>query len=399
MQQIINILIAIFSISFPIYTLKFNISSFQMPFYGLVIIFLFFFVIIKEKNILGDYKLDIYREDILILAFFCILLFSYLFHFNIDNFDKVVKLIINIIYCYIFSIVKLKTQLFEKYKSLIFLGAFSFISYLIYVYVIINKKLFIGIDINNLSGVNKNALALFYSIVNIYIIEYLNKSDKPSKIFKYMFYIPIFLGMIMIQSKALIIIMAIQYLLYFYLNFSEKKHDKRNLFLIIFIISLILFILSYFQKAYNLDYFGIFKIMLNRQDNNMGSTSIRINMIQKAFDAIFNHPIFGIGFYNFIHYKNDIYFEYLSHNDYLLIFSEFGVIGIIIYILILKIIFKKAYISYKIKNNAINRINLTSIITIIIYLLFINAYDNLLIWVIFGLIKAEYKKYKNNYIF
>jgi O-antigen ligase len=399
MQHIINILIAIFSISLPIYTLKFNISYFQMPFYGIVILFLFFLIIIKEKNIVINYKLDIYREDILILAFLLIILFSYLFHFNIDNFDKIVKLIINIIYCYIFYIVKLKTQLFEKYKSLIFLSALLFISYLIYVFIIVNKKLYIGIDINDFSGTSKNALALFYSIVNIYLLEYINdNSINIYKIIKYIFYIPIVFGMIMIQSKALIIILAIQYLIYFYLKFSETKFDKRNTIFIIFVVCLTLYMLSYFQKAYNLDYFSRFKLMFNSQENNMGSTSIRINMIQKAIDAIFNHPIFGIGIYNFIHYKNDVYFEYLSHNDYLLIFSEFGVIGIIVYTLILGFILKKACISYKISNNAINRINLISIITIIIYLFFINAYDNILIWIIFGLIKAEYIKNKNNKI-
>ena len=159
---------------------------------------------------------------------------------------------------------------------------------------------------------------------------------------------------------------------------------------IIVMLFLIYVALSYFQRAYNINYFLRFELMFNRQENNMGSINIRINMIEKAIDAIISNPLFGIGYFNFVGYKNDTYFNFLSHNDYLLIFAEFGIIGIFVYLLLLLCILNKAYNNFKKNSNSMNLVNLISIITIIIYLNFINAYDNIIIWLIFGLIKAEY---------
>jgi len=109
------------------------------------------------------------------------------------------------------------------------------------------------------------------------------------------------------------------------------------------------------------------------------SITTRKDFIRKSLDFFYENPVLGIGTSNFYAIS-----KHVSHNDYMQILGEHGLLGIIIFLLMLMPIIKEIFTR---GNNLPEAIGLKQAsLAIIIYLNFINAYDILMVHIIFALL-------------
>ncbi|MBI5892298.1 MAG: O-antigen ligase family protein [Deltaproteobacteria bacterium] len=85
-----------------------------------------------------------------------------------------------------------------------------------------------------------------------------------------------------------------------------------------------------------------------KQEEISGLTIDRLNIWQSTWEIIKGHPIRGVGFWNFhtiySKYKNPAYKNvehYFSHNDYLQLWAELGIIGLAIFLILIYVYFRQ----------------------------------------------------------
>jgi len=109
------------------------------------------------------------------------------------------------------------------------------------------------------------------------------------------------------------------------------------------------------------------------------SISERKIFIQKGIALFFDSPILGTGTSNFL-----AQFNYVSHNDYVQILYEQGILGIIIFLFMISLVIREIF---RLKNDSWDTIGLKqSSLAIIFYLNFINAYKIIIVYVILALL-------------
>ncbi|MBI3754041.1 MAG: tetratricopeptide repeat protein [Deltaproteobacteria bacterium] len=81
-----------------------------------------------------------------------------------------------------------------------------------------------------------------------------------------------------------------------------------------------------------------------------GSTQDRLNIWRSTWEVIQGHPIRGVGFWSFhtiySKYKNQIYQNvehYFSHNDYLQLWAELGLIGVGVFLILIYLYFREGF--------------------------------------------------------
>lgn len=149
------------------------------------------------------------------------------------------------------------------------------------------------------------------------------------------------IGIIILGSRLGLISLFIIYFFYF---FWYKNHRLNQVFSIVVIFTFSFFI-SNSQTVNNFDLSSLRIENLNNDE----STNQRLNFYKKAIDLSFNKPFTGYGLgswkYESLPYdnnnNNDILVPYYTHNDFLQILFELGIIGLAAYLFFLIILFKK----------------------------------------------------------
>lgn len=134
------------------------------------------------------------------------------------------------------------------------------------------------------------------------------------------------------------------FIIYFFYFFWYKNHRLNQVFSIVVIFTFSFFI-SNSQTVNNFDLSSLRIENLNNDE----STNQRLNFYKKAIDLSFNKPFTGYGLgswkYESLPYdnnnNNDILVPYYTHNDFLQILFELGIIGLAAYLFFLIILFKK----------------------------------------------------------
>jgi O-antigen ligase len=110
------------------------------------------------------------------------------------------------------------------------------------------------------------------------------------------------------------------------------------------------------------------------------STSVRLDLMKQAIDDFMEFPLIGLGLMNFT-----IRSERVSHNDYLAILADMGIIGFLLFSGILAMIFISAFQGLK-KNDWLSLGTRGSLIAVAISFFFINAYTNTIFWIFLALV-------------
>lgn len=134
------------------------------------------------------------------------------------------------------------------------------------------------------------------------------------------------------------------FIIYFFYFFWYKNHRLNQVFSIVVIFTFSFFI----NNSQTVNNFDLSSLRIENL-NNDESTNQRLNFYKKAIDLSFNKPFTGYGLgswkYESLPYdnnnNNDILVPYYTHNDFLQILFELGIIGLAAYLFFLIILFKQ----------------------------------------------------------
>ncbi len=280
-----------------------------------------------DKNLRGSFS-------VLIKMFF-VFSFSYLL-FSLSsaaNFNEGL-ISINKIYS---SVCVLLTALiaFKKIKNpIIFLAEIFSIFLLIECSYLIIEFFFFDSTFTGIST-NRNISSSSIIIKFIFLIFLMNSSRNDiNKVFLRVLEVMVIISIILLQSRLGLFSLVLIYILFFFINKANRKYYIISLF-IVFLSSILLYGSGgsrVIDKNYNI---------LNIESDE--SLNQRLNFYEIAFDLFREKPLIGHGVgswkYESIGYKksenNTVLIPYYTHNDFLQILVETGIIGLGIFSLII----------------------------------------------------------------
>ncbi len=280
-----------------------------------------------DKNLRGSFS-------VLIKMFF-VFSFSYLL-FSLSstaNFNEGL-ISINKIYS---SVCVLLTALiaFRKIKNpIIFLAEIFSIFLLIECSYLIIEFFFFDSTFTGISS-NRNISSSSIIIKFIFLIFLMNSSRNDiNKVFLRVLEVMVIISIILLQSRLGLFSLVLIYILFFFINKAKRKYYIISLF-IVFLSSILLYGSGgsrVIDKNYNI---------LNIESDE--SLNQRLNFYEIAFDLFREKPLIGHGVgswkYESIGYKksenNTVLIPYYTHNDFLQILVETGIIGLGIFSLII----------------------------------------------------------------
>ena len=280
-----------------------------------------------DKNLRGSFSV--------LTKMFFLFSFSYLL-FSLSstaNFNEGL-ISINKIYS---SVCVLLTALiaFRKIKNpIIFLAEIFSIFLLIECSYLIIEFFFFDSTFTGIST-NRNISSSSIIIKFIFLIFLMNSSRNDfNKVFLKVLEVMVIISIILLQSRLGLFSLVLIYILFFFINKAKRKYYIISLF-IVFLSSILLYGSGgsrVIEKNYNI---------LNIESDE--SLNQRLNFYEIAFDLFREKPLIGHGVgswkYESLGYKksenNTVLIPYYTHNDFLQILVETGIIGLGIFSLII----------------------------------------------------------------
>jgi len=280
-----------------------------------------------DKNLRGSFSV--------LTKMFFLFSFSYLL-FSLSstaNFNEGL-ISINKIYS---SVCVLLTALiaFRKIKNpIIFLAEIFSIFLLIECSYLIIEFFFFDSTFTGIST-NRNISSSSIIIKFIFLIFLMNSSRNDfNKVFLKVLEVMVIISIILLQSRLGLFSLVLIYILFFFINKAKRKYYLISLF-IVFLSSILLYGSGgsrVIEKNYNI---------LNIESDE--SLNQRLNFYEIAFDLFREKPLIGHGVgswkYESLGYKksenNTVLIPYYTHNDFLQILVETGIIGLGIFSLII----------------------------------------------------------------
>ncbi|RCW83291.1 O-antigen ligase [Halanaerobium sp. DL-01] len=334
------------------------------------------FEVIKEK------KINIKNNKVLLSFFLFILaiIFSIIDSVNIENsLDYLNRFIYPLI---AFSIIRFSNLPIKKIKKYSILILFSIFLNLVYGYY----QYFNGIKrIHGFLFVMEFAGLLAFLIIVCFIYIWNPNIDKKFKYLLSILFIVSTIGLIMTGTRGVwLSLTGSIFIIVFLLN--KQKLLKFSLLFIIIIIVLFIFLPDYYSNRF----MSIFDLSQNR------SNITRLNLWRGAI-LIFKDNIFnGIGINNFSqiinlkpYYKQPMVSTVHTHNNYLSIAAETGIVGLLSYIFLIYNVISKLLNQIKNSNFKLNKFYFYSTLGIYInYLLqgmteynLVDRYMNIIVWI------------------
>ena len=272
----------------------------------------------------------------------------------------------------LFSIVAVSLSAFIAFKKIkkpiVFLAEIFIISLFIECSYLIVEFLFSDSSFTGISS-NRNISSSSIIIKFIFLIFLMNSSSSFfNKIFLKIIEITAIVSIVLLQSRLGLFSLILIYILFFFIYKDRKKHYAISL-LIVFLSSISLSSsdgVKVIDKNYNI---------LNLESDE--SLNQRLNFYSIAIELFDQKPIFGHGIgswkYESLAYKksedNTVLIPYYTHNDFLQILVETGIIGLGIYFFILFYLFNNVMKLFKRDKNML-------IFIILFVLFFLNSMIN-----------------------
>ena len=175
----------------------------------------------------------------------------------------------------------------------------------------------------------------------------------------------------------------------------NKRRYLRKFLVSIFFAGVASVILWSFLLNYGIDIFAPITDRFTSIEEDSGSG--RLDLWRCALDAFYNNPIFGIGLngirsYNVDHFGSQ--FDNYTHNSYLEVLAESGIVGFCLFILMFAFAFHDALAIAKSNRNLV--FILATLISILLQMCFISVQHNEFIYFVLILIfRYEFKKRLN----
>lgn len=285
----------------------------------------------------GQSRLVLSKNKILFISFvfFYLLLSVFISKNSIESIIVLYKIIILIV------VFLISYNVFKKSDYSITICAVFSVSLFLESFVVL-FQFFSSLE--GLSGIASNPnISSFSILIKLpFIIYFIYQVKKKLNKFllRLIEYLSI-IGIIILGSRLGLFSLFIIYFFYF---FWYKNHRLNQVFSIVVIFTFSFFInISQTVNNFDLSSLRIEKL------NNDESANQRLNFYKKAIDLSFNKPFTGYGLgswkYESLPYddnnNNDILVPYYTHNDFLQILFELGIIGLAAYLFFLIILFKK----------------------------------------------------------
>ncbi|WP_164966564.1 O-antigen ligase family protein [Arcobacter sp. AHV-9/2010] len=230
---------------------------------------------------------------------------------------------------------------------------------------------------------------VFSSLILFYYLYFLDNKS----ILVYLLLFSISLLIVLTISTAGLISIAIPLFLYYFYKFikffiiKKYKISIKSIFISIFMILFFFYIFSLISTN------EFILNILEKRINNLDSGSGRFEIWSNALILFQEHPVFGIGWYNFLEY-NKIYFDRgnYMHNTFLEALVELGIVGFLIYILFFVTLFIAVV---KIQSNKNNKYLFFTFLSMLILLNSLSLYINEMIFVFMAFVSYELYKIKN----
>jgi len=384
-----QIFILFSGIFLPLINLRIDLLGFTLSFYMISIIIGYFFILIKKPPLKILY---IEKNEILIFLFLFTYFVSIFYSENLTiGILRFIKLVFVILfYFFTVTIIVEKKFYLPNIIKWIKMSLFIFMIYLGYIYFFVFNRTFIGLNSKIATGTGKNSLAFMVAIL---IPFFLNSFFEDKKNIKFSLkYMELFASLIIvllaisIQSRGLFLVILFYF---FILLLTEIKNKKFYFKIFLSIILIFLVVFLFLSEELKSDLFFRFSVIFRLFEQNVyleDLSNIRYDLIKRSIELFSASPLIGVGAGNFMYFGQGSF--YISHNDYLLVLSEQGIIGLIIFLLVLFSFIKSAFFNLKKEKNYINKSLLMSVLGLSLYLFFINAYDNILVWTLFAFIKG-----------
>lgn len=390
-----KVLLLATGITLPLLTLRVELPVYTITFYLFFISLLMMYFYIKrfssERRPIVFY---INSLDILISIFFLIITLSLLY--SVDQLYAIMrwsKLLISVIFYFLLKTVLVEKPLyFETISKYAVITLFFYLGILGYYYLVVFNADYIGMELQYETKAGRNSLAFMVCILLAFSLCYTfeNIKTKTSMIIRLLMFTLLIIGIFLIQSRGLFIIFCIYLLLYFLLTKVNFKNLLKVLLILFLLYSLgNIFISADIKQSVQNRFYSLLVFVDNEYVTEYTGTSItvRSDLVERGIELFSESPILGVGLGSFMTHGSTQF--PISHNDYILVLSEQGIIGLLTFLLFLGSFIKLAYNNLKRQNTPTNQGLFLSICGISVYLLFINAYDNLLFWTIIAAISAN----------
>lgn len=379
----------------PLINMRVNIGSyFDASFFMIFVLIIGGLKLLNRAVSKSNSRIKIYKIDFLIFALLLYMVFSLFISMNISSaIAKIIKFMVLLVLFYFSREIYMNDKSISRIMDYSIISCAGYIIYLSYFYLIKFQRLYIGVDVINGSRAGRNSFALVLLIIFSFSFGKLLEIKNKKELYKLL---PSFgvlaVGVLLLQSRGIIVALTIA-ILFVLIKMKSIKKIKRPLFIGLLLITVIIFLVPSDIRVQILNriqsIFALFDDTLETVDG-IGSINYRRALISISIEAINQNPLIGIGIGSFKVFN--VYGYASPHNDYLYFMSEFGIIGLLLYIGILLTFFIMADKNYRINKTSVNLGLLTSMIGIIIYSSFINAYDNFLIWTVYAMIYSTYIK-------
>lgn len=373
-------------------------SVFNTPFLiKFILFFTLILVLIIKKNIFKFIFLDFFKyRHFLFFLIYCVVSF---FLINDNQIFEYNPNILNIIFFSLMSIliINYRNFYFEIMKYVSFMLLPILIISLFYHYFILESKFLSATlffyDFKDETFATKNTLAIFLCLIMPYLIHRLSLNVSFINVITFTIF---FLSLFYTFSRSGLFIYLIILL---GCLFSFKKKLMITSLVIIFASIVLAVIFQITPNNYNK-----LKSLANAQSVNktysisrvektFSSNSHRAQYIFSALEGFKNRPIFGHGltkFYqnNFEYVNNKLIRKPITHNDYVQILYEMGLVGVALFFHLLFIIFYQLILQTK--KTQINYVQIIQFLALLMSLNFINLIDHALFWVSLSIF-ANYK--------
>lgn len=346
---------------------------------------------------------------ILILIYFYIGLLKN--QFTLDSIEDT-KYLINytiklVIFPFLFIFVpifiKNKSDLikFVKFSALIFIPLYIFLHYRFIYQLEVN---FVGVSTEGNGKIGKNsfggAIALLYPL---FLAAYLTQQKKSKAIFLGLFLI--FISAIYINSRSMILVMLVESIVFILFTHSNKIKKLGVIFIAIGTIILTMFFINDIKKVFYKDRYSEITISSNMENDssliNRDETMFIITgmydfpyyfinshrgwLLYEAVEGIKNSYFFGNGISSFRIRDSNNNHKTDTHNDFLLVIYETGLIGLIFISVLFVFFITKIRKLLKSNNDFFLEASLANTIGIITFMAFTNILASSLLWLILSI--------------
>ncbi len=384
--MILNFLMLGVVFSFPLVALDFLRVDFAGSKIPLPQLFIFLSLGILLKNQLDVGKVYLNKQSKYFILFF--LLYTVLLVIHLIFVSEFSNLMVEVfkatsvlMFIYLFSSVNLQDRkIFDTSIFLLLLSSSIMLALLVYRYAVEMGVFFLGSEWSSPTEAGKNRLAFYLSITTpIALWAYIKKSSFLS--FESFFFLIHMVSLVYSMSRgawvtfslSLVVALITLFLSKSYVN-NRKKRSNFG-FVNLLIVAAVLFWI--FVKIVNTEIYDSIVIniesLISMQDNVGNSMSLRKHYFDLALEYFMNNPILGIGVTNFYQEVGKA-----SHNSYLQILAESGLIGFGLYFFAVILTIRTWLLS---ANSDLNYLGLKhAFISGLLYLFFINAHLNLILY-------------------